>query len=80
MRSSLLALIALLYLFSPQHVILNVICLYIAFWHGNETDEGADPDYIRVTSTKSIIKIKTSVYVVETIVSDLFIICPLAYP
>jgi hypothetical protein len=57
--------------FPPQHLVLDVVRLYIAF-HGSETDQGADSYFLRVTSTTSIIK--TSVYLAETIVSDLFIV------
>jgi hypothetical protein len=57
--------------FPSQHLVIDLVRLYIAF-HGSETEEGADLYYIRVTSTMSLIK--TSVYLAETIVSDLFIV------
>jgi hypothetical protein len=54
-----------------QHLVIDIIRLYIAF-HKSETDQGADLFYIHVASMTSIMK--TSVYLVETIVSDLFIV------
>ena len=54
-----------------QHLVIDVVRLYIAF-HKSETEQGAELFYIRVTSMTSIMK--TSVYLVETIVSDLFIV------
>jgi hypothetical protein len=72
MGSSLLAQITPFpHSFPPQHLVLDIVRLYIAF-NGSETDQGADQYYVRVTSTTSIVK--TSVYLVETIVSDLFIV------
>lgn len=61
--------------FCSQHVVIDLTRLYIAF-NGNETAEGADLYYDRVTSGMSLLK--TSIYLTETIVSDLFIvsICP----
>jgi hypothetical protein len=60
-----------LFILITWHLVLDVVRLYIAF-HGSETDQGADSYFLRVTSTTSIIK--TSVYLAETIVSDLFIL------
>ena len=54
-----------------QHLIVDIIRLYIAF-HQSETDEGADLYYFRVTSMASLMK--TSVYLAETVISDLFIV------
>jgi hypothetical protein len=72
MGSSLLAQITLSpHSFPPQHLVLDIVRLYIAF-NGSETDQGADQYYVRVTSTTSLVK--TSVYLVETVVSDLFIV------
>jgi hypothetical protein len=57
--------------FLPQHLVLDIVRIYIAF-HKSETDQGADSYYFRVTSTTSIMK--TSIYLMETVVSDLFIV------
>jgi hypothetical protein len=73
MGSSLLAQITLFHSFPPQHLILDSVRLYLAF-NGSETVQGADLYYEQVTSPTSIIK--TSVYLAETIVSDLFIVRP----
>ncbi|KAF8502711.1 hypothetical protein F5888DRAFT_1114413 [Russula emetica] len=62
---------ATLFVLITWHLVIDIIRLYIAF-HTSETDEGADIYYVRVTSTMSIVK--TAVYLVETIVSDLFIL------
>lgn len=42
-------------------------------FNGNETADGADLYYVHVTSATSLLK--TSIYLTETIVSDLFIVC-----
>ena len=55
-----------------QHLVLDIVRLYLAF-QGSETEHGADLYFDRVTSSLSIVK--TSVYLAETIVSDLFIVC-----
>lgn len=57
--------------FTSQHLVIDLSRLYIAF-NGSETDQGADLYYFRVTSMMSLLK--TSVYLTETIVSDLFIV------
>jgi hypothetical protein len=60
-----------LFVLITWHLVLDVVRLYLAF-HGSETNEGADLYYVNVTSTASIMK--TAVYLLETIVSDLFIL------
>ncbi len=55
----------------PQHEIIDAIRLYFAY-HASQTDSGADQYYVNVTSMLSIMK--TSVYLAETVVSDLFIV------
>ncbi|KAI0280918.1 hypothetical protein BGY98DRAFT_914040 [Russula aff. rugulosa BPL654] len=62
---------ATLFLLITWHLVLDIVRLYIAF-HKSETDQGADLFYINVTSMTSLMK--TSVYLAETIVSDLFIL------
>ncbi len=71
MGSSLLGLVHTFHSSPLQHLVLDIIRLYIAF-HGSETDDGADLFYLRVTSVTSLMK--TSVYLAETVVSDLFIV------
>lgn len=56
---------------APQHLVMDISRLYFAF-RGSETVDEADAYYAHVTSTSSLIK--TSVYLAETIVSDLFIV------
>ena len=54
-----------------QHLVLDIVRLYLAF-EKSETDQGADLYFIRVTAPLSVVK--TSIYLAETVVSDLFIV------
>ena len=54
-----------------QHLVLDIVRLYLAF-QGSETADAADLYFDRVTSALSVVK--TSVYLAETVVSDLFIV------
>ncbi|KAN0127752.1 hypothetical protein V8E53_014412 [Lactarius tabidus] len=60
-----------LFLLITWHQSIDVLRLYIAY-KDSETDQSADQYYFDVTSMLSIMK--TSVYLVETLVSDLFIL------
>jgi hypothetical protein len=55
----------------PQHQIIDAIRLYFAY-QGSRADDSADLYYDNVTSMLSIMK--TSVFLAETVVSDLFIV------
>jgi hypothetical protein len=55
----------------PQHLVLDIVRLYLAF-QGGETTDAADLYFDRVTSALSVVK--TSIYLAETVVSDLFIV------
>ena len=57
--------------FLPQHQIIDAIRLYFAY-QGAQVQDSADLYYDNVTSMLSIMK--TSVFLVETVVSDLFIV------
>ncbi|KAH9990778.1 hypothetical protein BJV77DRAFT_1011183 [Russula vinacea] len=53
------------------HLVTDIVRLYIAF-EKSETDQGADLYFIRVTAPLSVVK--TSIYLAETVVSDMFIL------
>ena len=59
-----------------QHLVTDIVRLYIAF-EKSETDQGADLYFIRVTAPLSVVK--TSIYLAETVVSDMFIVCASKY-
>ena len=71
MGSSPPSLVHAFHSFPIQHLVVDIVRLYIAY-HKSETDDGADLYYLRVTSMTSIMK--TSIYLGETVVSDLFIV------
>ncbi|KAF8261168.1 hypothetical protein EI94DRAFT_1833463 [Lactarius quietus] len=60
-----------LFMLITWHEFLDCIRLYLAY-KNSETNTGADKYYFNVTSTLSVMK--TSVYLVETLASDLFIL------
>jgi len=60
-----------LFLLITWHEIIDAIRLFMAY-KNSESNKGADLFYFNVTSTLSIMK--TSVYLVETLASDLFIL------
>ena len=57
----------------PQHEIIDGVRLYFAF-QGSRTDGSPDEYYSNVTSALSLMK--TSVYLIETAASDLFLVSP----
>ncbi|KAI0040855.1 hypothetical protein FA95DRAFT_809781 [Auriscalpium vulgare] len=60
-----------LFLLITWHEVIDAVRLVLSFQH-SETSTGADLYYAQVTSTLSVLK--TAVYLVETVVSDLFIL------
>ncbi|KAI9454180.1 hypothetical protein F5148DRAFT_985216 [Russula earlei] len=67
----LIAVSSVLFILITWHEVLDAVRLYHAY-RGSQTDRAADLYYVNVTSMLSVMK--TSVYLAETIVSDLFIL------
>jgi hypothetical protein len=67
----LIVISASLFLLITWHEAIDALRLYMAY-KDSETDHGADLYYFNVTSMLSVMK--TSVYLVETLASDLFIL------
>ncbi|KAH9979197.1 hypothetical protein BJV74DRAFT_858521 [Russula compacta] len=62
---------SVLFILITWHEVLDIIRLYLAY-QGSETNNGADLYYVNVKGMTSVMK--TSVYLVVTVVSDLFIL------
>jgi hypothetical protein len=67
----LILISASLFLLITWHQVIDALRLYMAY-KDSETDKGADLYYFNVTSMLSVMK--TSVYLIETLASDLFIL------
>ncbi|KAI0298786.1 hypothetical protein B0F90DRAFT_1731074 [Multifurca ochricompacta] len=63
---------SVLFVLITWHQIADAVRLYISYHENNQTSQGPDIYFINVKATLSIMK--TSVYLAETVVSDLFIL------
>ncbi|KAI0299221.1 hypothetical protein BC826DRAFT_64102 [Russula brevipes] len=67
----LILALAVLFVLITWHQVIDALRIYLSY-HGNQTDQGADLYFLNVTAVLCVMK--TAVYLVVTVVSDLFIL------